>query len=140
MEPVEYLSLAEFLLIAEVATGVPAETLARLPNLGLAESALIAPAASFQSVDFYPDFADKAAVLCAHIVRNHPLPDGNKRVAFLCLVEFVERNGRGWPKSERDPDEAVAMIEAAAAGALSEAQLAAWIRLSDHRMIQARNS
>ena len=54
--------------------------------------------------------------------------DGNKRTAFLVLVEFVERNGREWADSDRDPDESVAMIEAVAAGTLSEAQLAAWIR------------
>lgn len=128
MAEVEYLSLADFLLVAEAATGIAAEEIARLPNLALAESALAAPAASFGDVDFYPDFVDKAAVLCARIVRNHPLPDGNKRTAFLALVEFVERNGRRWSPSERDPDESVAMIEGAAAGTLSEAQLAAWIR------------
>jgi death-on-curing protein len=90
---VEYLSLADFLLVAEVATGIPAEALRGLPNLALAESALAAPAASFLGVDFYPEFIDKAAVLCSRIVRNHSLPDGNKRTAFLALVEFVERNG-----------------------------------------------
>jgi death-on-curing protein len=125
---VEYLSLADFLLIAEAATGLPAEKLSRLPKLALAESALAAPAASFGGVDFYPEFADKAAVLCSRIVRNHPLPDGNKRTAFLALVEFVERNGRRWNASDGDPEESVAMIETAAAGTLSEAQLAAWIR------------
>ena len=67
-------------------------------------------------------------MLCARIVRNHPLPDGNKRTAFLALVEFVERNGRRWADNERDPDESVAMIEAVAAGTISEAQLGVWIR------------
>jgi death-on-curing protein len=71
---VEYLNLADFLLIAEVATGIPAEDLSHLPNLGLAESALAAPAASFGGVDFYPHLVDKAAVLCTRIARNHPLP------------------------------------------------------------------
>jgi hypothetical protein len=32
LENSEYLTLAEFLLVAEVATGVPAETLSRLPR------------------------------------------------------------------------------------------------------------
>jgi death-on-curing protein len=128
LENIEYLTLAEFLLVAEVATGVPAETLSRLPSLGLAESALNAPAASFGGVDFYPEFVDRAAVLCARIARNHSLPDGNKRTAFLCLIEFVERNGRRWADSERDPEESVAMIEAVAAGTLNETQLAVWIR------------
>ena len=103
MRNVEYLSLADFLLVAEVATGIPAETLRGLPNLALAESALAAPAASFLGVDFYPEFIDKAAVLCSRIVRNHSLPDGNKRTAFLALVEFVERNGHHWVDSEHDP-------------------------------------
>jgi death on curing protein len=125
---VEYLSLADFLLIAEVATGIPADDLSLLPTLGLAESALAAPAASYGRVEFYPDFIDKAAVLCTRIVRNHPLPDGNKRTAFLALVEFIERNGHRWAEGEGDPDESVAMIEAVAAGTLTEAQLAAWIR------------
>jgi death-on-curing protein len=125
---VEHLSLADFLLIAEAATGIAAEELARLPNLGLAESALAAPAASYGGAEFYPDFVDKAAVLCARLARNHPLPDGNKRTAFLALVEFVERNGRRWGESDRDPEESVAMIEGVAAGTLSEAQLAVWVR------------
>jgi hypothetical protein len=29
-------------------------------------------------------------------VKNHPLPDGNKRAAFLTMVEFIERNGLEW--------------------------------------------
>lgn len=128
MAGVKYLSLADFLLIAELATGIPAEDLSRLPTLARAESTLAATAASFGRVEFYPDFIDKAAVLCTRIARNHPLPDGNKRAAVLALVEFVERNGHRWADNERDPDESVAMIEAVAAGALSEGQLASWIR------------
>jgi death-on-curing protein len=62
------------------------------------------------------------------IVRNHPLPDGNKRAGFLALVEFLERNGCSWAGSDDDPDETVAVIDAVAAGALGEAQLAVWIR------------
>ena len=38
----EYLDLADYLLIAEAVLG-DAETLARLPGIGLAESALAAP-------------------------------------------------------------------------------------------------
>jgi hypothetical protein len=79
---VEYLSLADFLLIAEVATGVTAEDLSRLPDLGLAESALAAPAASFGGVDFYPDFVDKAAVLCT---TDRPQPSAPGRQQADCV-------------------------------------------------------
>ena len=79
----EYLDLADYLLIAEAVLGVAAEEIARWPGIGLAESALHAPAAVFEGVEFYPDVVDKAAVLCVRLARNHPLPDGNKRVAYL---------------------------------------------------------
>jgi prophage maintenance system killer protein len=45
-------------------------------------------------------------------VKNHPLPDGNKRCAFLSTVEFVERNGRTWMPAPGDPDETDHVIRA----------------------------
>jgi hypothetical protein len=41
----EYLDLADYLLIAEAVLAVPAEDIARWPGIGLADSALHAPAA-----------------------------------------------------------------------------------------------
>jgi len=114
----EYLDLADYLLIVEAVLGVPAEAIARWPGIGLAESALHAPAATFEGVEFYPDVLDKAAVLCVRLARNHPLPDGNKRVAYLAMVELLVRNGVDWlPPSV---DETVATVEGAAAGEISE--------------------
>ena len=123
-----YLDLATFLLIAEQVLNTPAEDLARLPGLHLAESALNAPAAEFGGVEFYPDLEMKAAVLCARIAKNHPLPDGNKRTAFLAMLEFLDANGATWRRTSDDPDETVAMIEGVAAGAVGEDALADWIR------------
>jgi len=60
---VRYLTLAEALTIAEAVTGTPAAVLARASRLDLLDSALHAPRAGFGDVEFYPDFADKAAVL-----------------------------------------------------------------------------
>jgi death on curing protein len=97
-----YLDLADLLIIAEAVLDVPAEKLALVAQLPLAESAAHAPAASFEGVDFYPDPAVKAAVLCAHLVKNHPFPDGNKRVGFLAMIEFVERNGFSWEPAFRE--------------------------------------
>lgn len=123
-----YLDLADYLLIAEEVLGVPAETIAGWPGIGLAESALSAPAMGFGEVDFYPDPIDKAAVLCVRMARNHPLPDGNKRVAYLALVEFLARNRVEWtPPSVEDT---VAVIEGVAAGKVTERELADWLRAS----------
>lgn len=59
--------------------GLSAEAIANFDRIGLAESALAAPQAGFGGVEACPDFETKAAVLCWHLVKNHPLPDGNKR-------------------------------------------------------------
>ena len=122
----EYLDLADYLLIAEAVLGVPAEAIARWPGIGLAESALHAPAAAFEGVELYPDVIDKAAVLCVRLARNHPLPDGNKRVAYLALVEFLARNNFEW--SPPSVDETIATIERVAAGEMPEPELAEWLR------------
>lgn len=122
----EYLDLADYLLIAEAVLGVPAEAIAQWPGIGLADSALHAPAAGFGGVELYPDVFDKAAVLCVRLARNHPLPDGNKRVAYLALFEFMARNGIEWVPPT--VDETVATIERVAAGTISERELADWLR------------
>ena len=38
------------------------------------------------------------------LVRNHPFPDGNKRVAFLAMVEMAERNQARSMEPAGDPD------------------------------------
>jgi death-on-curing protein len=125
--PLRYVSLPEFLLIAEAITGVDAGVLARSARIGLAESALAAPAASFGGVEAYPDFATKAAVLVVHLCKNHPLPDGNKRCAFLTILEFIQANGRAWRPSAADPDETEQMIVGVAAGTNGVEEVADWI-------------
>lgn len=97
-----------------------------MANVGSAESALAAPFAHFEDVEFYPDPIDRAAIVCSRIIRNHPLPDGNKRTAYLCMREQLHRAGLTWdPPSE---DERVATIERLAAHELSEAEFMAWVR------------
>lgn len=127
---VEYLGLADYLVIAEAVLDVPAEVLALSTNLHLADSALNAPAASFSGTELYSSFEDKAAVLCSRLCNNHPLIDGNKRVAYECLREFVARNGRTWsdpPGDDPDGDETVKIMWQLAGGRLSEPDLATWI-------------
>ncbi|HXV56465.1 MAG TPA: hypothetical protein VD704_01225, partial [Gaiellaceae bacterium] len=57
--------------------------------------------------------------------------DGNKRVAYLALVEFLARNGLEW--APPSVDETVAMIEGVAAGQVTERELADWLRASQRR-------
>jgi len=106
---------------------IPAEQLSRLNRLDLADSALNAPAAGFGEVEAYPNIETKAAVLCWHLVKNHPLPDGNKRAAFLSLLEFVARNGRSWTRAAGDPAATDAIIRGVADGSVSQDELERWI-------------
>lgn len=88
-----------------------------------------APAASFDGVEFHPGLVRKVAVLGYRLVRNHPFPDGNKRVAFLAMIEMAERNGASWNEPADDPegDGTVAMMLAAAAGTVDEAAFVDWV-------------
>ncbi len=122
-----YLDLVDYLLVAEAVLGVDAEDVARFAGIALADSALNAPAAGFGEVEFHPGVERKAAVLLHHLVRNHALPDGNKRVGYLCMLEFLARNGLAWQRSDGDPDETVGMVESVAAGDTELESVVAWI-------------
>jgi death on curing protein len=131
-----YLDLADFLLIAEAVLGIPAEELLKPSRIDLAESALHAPGCRvrWRGVLHRPGHQDCGA-RASRVIRNHPLPDGNKRVGYLCALEFVARNGGTWTNPPDDPegDITVAIIEGVAAGELSEEQLTDWVadRLAD---------
>ncbi len=119
-----YLSLAEALLIAEAVTGLEASTLVRVCQLDLLDSALHAPQAGFADEDFFPGFVEKAAVLVVRIVRNHPLPDGNKRLGWQALTMFCALNDH---ELHVAADDAVTTMQSIAAGELDEAAVAAWL-------------
>jgi prophage maintenance system killer protein len=126
------LELADFLLIAECVLAIPAKKVAEESNLHLADSALHAPVAAFAGTEAYPDFATKAAVLCAHLVKNHPLKDGNTPVALIATIEFCMRNGHPWTPPDGDEDgevTAATLLELAASPLTDEsvARLATFI-------------
>jgi death-on-curing protein len=98
-----------------------------LPGLrdeDLLESALARPQHKW-TYKRRPDMASLAAAYAYGIISNHPFRDGNKRVGFLTAVIFLNLNGRDLVVEEAD---VVATIVAAAAGHVSEGQLAKWIR------------
>lgn len=110
-----YLSLAEYLWLAEQVTGLDAAILTKASRVELADSALHAPAAGFGEEDFYPDMIDKAAVLTCRLAWNHPLLDGKKRSAWASLVMFPDLNDIVWDPDPPDVDEAEEAMLAVAA-------------------------
>jgi death-on-curing protein len=72
-----------------------------------------------------PDAADLAASYGFGLARNHAFVDGNKRTAFVAVELFLALNGHCLDAS--DSDCVIAML-ALAAGTLSEAEFADWLR------------
>jgi prophage maintenance system killer protein len=71
-------------------------------------------------------------VLCAHLVKNHPLRDGNAPVALIATIEFCQRNGHPWtpPPGDEDGEVTAGRFFDLAAAPLDEATIAAlasWI-------------
>lgn len=123
-----YLGLGDIVVIASQVLRIEPEVLLRTSRINAADSAVHAPAASFDGVEFHPGLARKVAVLGYRLLRNHPFLDGNKRVAFLAMVEMAERNGATWTEPVDDPegDNTVDMMLAAAAGTIDEATFVQW--------------
>ena len=77
-----------------------------------------------------PTLSDLAASYVCGLVKNHPFVDGNKRTGFMLGAGFLERNGYEFHASEA---EAVVRTLALAAGELSEAEFAAWLKANSRR-------
>jgi death on curing protein len=127
---VRYLDLADYLYLAGAALDAAPQAVFDVADLGLAESALHAPAATFGGVEFYPDLVTKARVLLVHLTKNHPLPDGNKRAAFLAMIEFLARNGRQFLAA--DVGAAIDMMVKIAGSEVDPAEVDDWIRRQLH--------
>ena len=127
---VQYLDLADYLYLAGAALDVAPEALFDTTDLGLAESALYAPAATFAGVDFYPDLVTKAQVLVVHLAKNHPLLDGNKRAAYLAMLEFLARNGHRFIAT--NVDGTIDMMVRIAGSEVDPAKVEDWIRRQLH--------
>jgi death on curing protein len=138
---IRYPTLEDYLHTAAFVLDLPVETVTKMVRLDLAESALHTPQAGWGGVEFYPTFTMKAAVLLVRLVKNHALPDGNKRTALATTIAFCDVNGFDWlPPAGDDPDgeetyQLMLAVAAASAAELEnvEAEVAAWIDERLHR-------
>jgi death-on-curing protein len=62
-------------------------------DLGMLESALAQPRATFGGTNLHPTLIAKAAALGFSLALNHPFVDGNKRVAHASMEVFLALNG-----------------------------------------------
>lgn len=100
-----------------------------LRDEGLLLSALVRPQNLLAYGEPAPDLASLAAAYAYGIARNHPFVDGNKRTALVAARTFLILNG---VDLEATQDDKVLTFLNLAEGAISEEELAEWIRKRIH--------
>lgn len=95
-----------------------------LRDVGLLASAAARPRTTVFGSDAYPRFADKAAALLHSLAPNHPLVDGNKRLAWAATRTFCLLDDRDLTY---DVDGAERLVQDVAAGLLDVPEIAEWI-------------
>jgi len=65
----------------------------RVRDVGMLQSALGRPQATYAGKELYPNIFTKAAALLDSLVRNHPFVDGNKRTAIASASLYLRMNG-----------------------------------------------
>ena len=117
--PTEFLSLEDLLDIAAGVLGA-----VEIRDIGLLQSAAARPQASAFGEPAYPTFEEQAGALMHSLARNHPLFDGNKRLAWAATRVFHLMNGRDLAYSVDDAEEFVLSV---ARGELEVPQIADWL-------------
>jgi death-on-curing protein len=77
-----------------------------------------------------PTLYQLAASYAFGLIKNHPFIDGNKRIGFATATLFLQLNGLRFGADEVD---AVLRTLALAAGEMSEADYAAWLKANSKR-------
>ena len=117
----DYLSLEDLLDLVQALGAGPVR------DLGLLDSACHRPRAAFFGQDAYPTLAGKAAALMHSLAGNHPLVDGNKRLALLATAVFLRINGY---RLDLADDEAFDLTFSVAAGQLDADGIRERLRLA----------
>lgn len=99
--------------------------IAGVRDSGMLESALARPVNQWAYGE--DDRTQLAAAYAFGIARNYPFSDGNKRTAWVLARLFLGFNGH---RLRFGPQDAIATMQALAAGHLREETLAKWFR--DH--------
>jgi len=94
-------------------------------DLGLLESAIAQPQATFDGEYVHDELFLMAAAYLFHIARNHPFMDGNKRTGLMAALVFLDLNGI---VLDRSSDELYTFTMAVAEGRMSKQRIAKKLR------------
>lgn len=88
----KYLTVKDILLLHEIAIKNYGGSHG-LRDLGLLESAVGRPQATYDGEELYSTIFLKGAALIQSLLLNHQFVDGNKRTAMFSVMTFLEING-----------------------------------------------
>jgi death-on-curing protein len=71
-------------------------------DIGLLQSAIARPKATFDKEDLYKGVVQKAAALLESLINNHPFIDGNKRTGITAAMLFLKINGFSFSTSNEE--------------------------------------
>ena len=94
-------------------------------DIGLLESAIAQPEASFGGQYLHADIFQMAAAYIYHLVMNHPFVDGNKRVGLEAALIFLEINNENLNASD---EELVDLVLKTTAGQIGKREIAEFFR------------
>ena len=94
-------------------------------DVGRLDSALAQPRMTFSGKYVHKSLFGKTAAYGFHVCKNHPFVDGNKRVAFVLMDIFLQKNG--WEIISPE-EEGYRMMMDLASGKLRKAQLPSWLK------------
>jgi death-on-curing protein len=94
-------------------------------DIGLLESAIAQPEASFDGQYLHADIFEMAAAYLYHLVMNHPFVDGNKRVGLEAALIFLEINNENLSASD---EELVDLVLKTTAGQVGKREIAEFFR------------
>jgi death-on-curing protein len=98
---------------------------AGIRDVGLLESAIGAPQATFGGAYLHATLPEMAAAYLFHLVKNHPFVDGNKRAGLAAALAFLGLNDL-W--LEADPDELADLVVGVAEGRIDKADVTVFVR------------
>ena len=98
-------------------------------DLGLLESAIARPQATFDKQELYPDMFEKAATLMESLINNHPFVDGNQRTGIACAVLFLKQNGISFSAKNAELEKFTLRVASSNVG---RSEIAEWLKKHSH--------
>ncbi|MBJ7348560.1 MAG: hypothetical protein JHC87_08330 [Thermoleophilaceae bacterium] len=123
-----HIDVADYFVVGAVLLGADEQPPVTRHSIAQVEAAVHAPRVHVGNTALYPDVVVKAAVLVSRLCRAQPRQAGNVSIAYVCMIEFLARNGYRLQPATNDPLATATLINSVASGQISEKQLAAALR------------